>query len=61
MGNSEAPDPGTDAGDYAKYLSRRDKALATIVLAVDTSILGDPVDSATVGLDNSRKRLGRKS
>ena len=50
-GTEGAPDPGTDAGDYAKYVSRRDKALATIVLAVDTSLLylvGDPVDPAAV-------------
>ena len=63
-GTEEAPDPGTDAGDYAKYVSRRDKALATIVLAVDTSLLyliGDPVDPAAVWgscLENSRKGLG---
>ena len=35
-GTEEAPDPGTDASDYAKYVSRRDKALATIILAVAT-------------------------
>ena len=47
-GTEEPLDPAADA---AKYISRRDRALATIVLAVDPSLLyllGDPVDPAAV-------------
>ena len=50
-GTDEPPDPPTDAANYAKYVSRKDRALATIVLAVDPSLLyllGDPVDPAAV-------------
>ena len=50
-GSEEPPDPATDAAKYAKYILRRDHALATIVLAVDPSLLyflGDPVDPAAV-------------
>ena len=50
-GTEEPPDPATDADKYAKYILRRDRALATIVLAVDPSLLyllGDPVDPAAV-------------
>ena len=50
-GTEEPPDPATDAAKYAKYILRRDRALATIVLAVDPSLLyllGDPVDPAAV-------------
>ena len=50
VANTEAPpDPATEA--YAKYVSRRDRALATIVLAVHPSLLYllvDPVDPADV-------------
>ena len=47
----ECPDQGTEADKYAKYQKRRDRALATIVLAVDPSLLyliGDPEDPAVV-------------
>ena len=50
-GTEEPPDRETDADKYAKFMSRRDKALATIVLAVDPSLLyllGDPEDPAAV-------------
>ena len=48
-GTEVAPEVGTEA--EAKYLARRDQALATIVLAVETSLLyllGDPKDPAEV-------------
>ena len=47
----ECPNQGTEADKYAKYQKRRDRALATIVLAVDPSLLyliGDPEDPAVV-------------
>ena len=47
----DCPDQTTEADKYAKYMARRDRALATIVLAVDTSLLyliGDPEDPAIV-------------
>ena len=50
-GTEEPPDRETDADKYAKFMSRRDKALATIVLAVDPSLLyllGHPEDPAAV-------------
>ena len=50
-GTEEPPDQEADAEKYAKFVSRRDKALATIVLAVDPSLLyliGDPEDPAAV-------------
>ena len=49
-GTEKAPD-GTDADKLAKFKARSDRALATIVLAVDPSLLylvGDPVDPAAV-------------
>lgn len=45
------PDKPTDSASHVKYLSRRDRALATIVLSVETSLLyllGDPDDLAVV-------------
>ena len=50
-GTKEPPDRGTYPDKYAKFMSRRDKALATIVLAIDPSLLyiiGDPEDPAAV-------------
>ena len=50
-GTEEPPDPATDAAKYSKYVAQKDRALATIVLAVDPSLLyllGDPVDPAAV-------------
>ena len=50
-GTEEPPDRETAADKYAKFMSRRDKALAIIVLAVDPSLLyllGDPEDPAAV-------------
>ena len=61
-GTEEPPDPAADAGRYAKYVARKDRALATIVLAVDPTLLyllGDPHPYGTSCLDNSRKGLGR--
>ena len=49
-GTEDAPD-GTDADKLAKFISRRDKALAIIVLAVDTKLLyllGNPEDPAVI-------------
>ena len=48
---SEIPPSSSDAGALRKYNSRRDKALATIVLAVDPKLLyliGDPTDPVDV-------------
>ena len=47
----ECPDEAGEAKKYRKYMARRDRALATIVLAIDTSLLyllGDPQDPAKV-------------
>ena len=47
----ECPDQATEADKYAKFQKRMDRALATIVLALDTSLLyliGDPEDPAVV-------------
>ena len=44
-----SPDAGTER--YAKFITRRDRALAAIVLSVDPSLLyllGDPTDPAAV-------------
>ena len=44
-------DSATDADKHMKYMARRDRALATIVLAVDPSLLyliGDPEDPKVV-------------
>ena len=38
-GTEECPDRETDADKYTKYVGRRDRALATIVLAIDPSLL----------------------
>ena len=49
-GSEIGPDP-TQAERYAKFVSRRDRALATIVLTVDPSLLylmGDPQDPTSV-------------
>ena len=45
------PDAAGDAGRHAKYMQRKDKALAIIVLSVDPSLLyllGEPTDPVTV-------------
>ncbi|GAB1600790.1 hypothetical protein Ahia01_000357100 [Argonauta hians] len=45
------PDKQSEPASYVKYLSRKDRALATIVLSVETSLLyliGDPDDPAVV-------------
>ena len=47
----ECPNREREADKYTKYVARRDRALATIVLAVDPSLLyllGDPQDPAAV-------------
>ena len=49
-GEETAPDRGTES-ERAKFASRRDRALATVVLSVDTSLLyliGNPEDPALV-------------
>ena len=46
---SETPPPSADTGAIRKYNSRRDKALALIVLAIEPKLLyliGDPTDPA---------------
>ncbi len=59
---------GADADKLAKYLARRDRALAMIVLAVDPSLpylLGNPDDLEAVWRklsgECSRRRLGLTS
>ena len=50
-GTEDPSNPETHAVQHEKYLSQRDKALATIVLAIDPALLnlvGDPVDPAAV-------------
>jgi hypothetical protein len=50
-GTEKAPDATTEADKHAKFMGRSDRALATIVLAIDPSLLylvGDPVDPAAV-------------
>ena len=50
-GTERPPNEATEADQYAKYMSRRDRALATIVLVIDPSLLyliGDPEDPAVV-------------
>ena len=50
-GTKEPPNKETDADRYAKFMLRRDKALATIILAIAPSLLyliGDPEDPAAV-------------
>ena len=51
VSETEAAPDGTNAERLAKYNSRRDRALATIVLAIDPSLLyllGDPKNTAAV-------------
>ncbi len=51
IANSTETQPTTNAAEIAKYAGRRDKALATIVLSVDPSLLyliGDPQDPVAV-------------
>ena len=48
-GTEDCPDQETEAEKHKRYLARKDRALATIVLAIDTSLLyllGDPQDPA---------------
>ena len=50
-GTEGCPDSATDADKHMKYMARRDRALGTIVLAVDPSLLyliGDPEDPKVV-------------
>ena len=57
-GTEERPDVTTDADKHAKFVARRDRALATIVLAVDPSLLyliGDPEDPRAVWQKLSRQ------
>ena len=67
VSETEAAPDGGNAERLAKYNSRRDQALATIVLAVDPSLLyllGDTEDPAAVWKKlsaNSRRRRGQIS
>ena len=50
-GTEECPNRDTEAEKHAKYISRKDRALATIVLVIEPSLLyllGDPQDPAVV-------------
>ena len=50
-GTKTVPDSRTEMGLYAKYLSRKNRALATIVLSLEPSLLyliGDPDDPGVV-------------
>ena len=50
-GTEEAPASDADPKELERYAARRDKALATVVLSVDPSLLyiiGDPVDPIAV-------------
>ena len=50
-GTEGTPDETTEAEKYSKYMLWSDRALATIVLAIEPSLLylvGDPVDPAAV-------------
>ena len=50
-GTEIVPDSRTEMGLHAKYLSRKDRALATIVLSLEPSLLyliGDPDDPGVV-------------
>ena len=51
VSEAEAAPDGTNAERLAKYNSRKDRALATFVLAIDPLLLyllGDPEDPAAV-------------
>ena len=51
VSGTEAAPAETDADKYRKFVTRRDKALAIIVLSVDPSLLymlGEPEDPGTV-------------
>ena len=50
-GTESPPESGSGSDKIAKYIARRDRALATIVLAVDPSLLyllGEPEDPKVV-------------
>ena len=50
-GSEKCPDRTTEADKYAKFVGRRDHALAIIVLSVDQALLyliGDPEEPTTV-------------
>lgn len=40
--------PGGSEADRAKFGTRKDRALTTIVLLVDTLLVGDPEDPAVI-------------
>ena len=51
VNGTEKEPAGRDAGQVAKFKTRKDKALATIVLAIEPSLLylfGDPQDPVVV-------------
>ena len=64
-GSEVAPEEGTDR--YSKFVTRRDRALTTIVLSIDPSFLyliGDPKDPIAVWeflLASFKRRHGRTS
>ena len=51
VSGSEDIPPTTEADKYSKFVGRRDRALATIVLSVEPALLyliGDPEEPTTV-------------
>ncbi len=48
VSGSETAPASTEAKKYAKFVSRRDKALAITVLSVDPSLFRDPEDHVAV-------------
>ena len=64
-GEGVAP-TGQNAAEQSKFAARKDRALASIVLSVDTSLLyliNNPTDPAVVWeswLVNLKRRLGRQ-
>ena len=61
VNGTETP-PDVQADTYAKFMTRRDRALATIVLSFDPSLLyllGEPENPVTVCQTNFKRRHGR--
>ena len=65
VNGTETPPDASQADNYAKFVIRRDRALAIIVLSVEPSLLyllGDPEDPVTVWkncLINFKRKLGQ--
>ena len=62
VNETETAPSQTHGEKYAKFMSRRDRALATIVLSVQPSLLyllGDPEDPVAVWKKFSRRKHGQ--